>query len=656
MSAKVGGSQAPLRYSVSWRDSIVYQAYNSSIEKERNPTQESIDDRLRKRKRRAITVRAADVGKEAQDMRIPNEDNYKTKKVSPVRRTVTDEQFWTVDADGHLIRPITIRPTHPLPRPDVVVPKKADGKKRRNPPSRLNMRIINPTLWKPTHLNELSLEDGETEREDEGWEFESASEEEEDEEGKILAGRWLKSTEAGVEAEEVWVSGKAVPEYLPVEEEDVIENRVQGSRSVSPLFAGRRDRSASPLFPSQQGRAEGSASPLFGIRRQIIQEEMPATLEVEREESEDDFPLLTNTATPAAPTTTTRLRSASPLFASRSTISTKQTERPAPASAKPVERPPPAATKQAEKPIPAITKQVTKQAERHSSPIAQRTAVSKSIEPTLPDPVRDTARAEKSRDLGLLASFLGEDVTIAAKPARGEWAGFDEEDEDEVEDDEFEGVQPLRIRGGKGDEDEDEDMEDSSSEDSDSDSDSSSVSSDSDSDDDAEVKVTTPYPATATTSSASAPAPTPAPGPARTQSVLKAMFAPAPATSSFLLGALDADIELDEELDIPLAPPPIKQAYEPAAALQPLAASKKSHFDPDSSIPLFFPTFGKGGKDAMKEDTEKEGYVGFWKQETDEEMKAIWENDKVELTRDWKKRYRDGKKQRKRRGGGNDVE
>jgi hypothetical protein len=518
------------------------------------------------------------------------------------------------------------------------------------------MRIINPTLWKPTHLNESSLDDGETEREEEGWEFESASEEEEDDEGKILAGRWLKSTEAGVEAEEVWVSGKSVPEYLPVEEEDVIENGVQGSRSVSPLFAGRRDRSASPLFPTQPTRAEGSASPLFGSRRQNIQEETPATLELEHEDSEDDFPLFTNTATPAAAATTTRLRSASPLFASRSATSARQNPRPTPASAKPVERPIPAATKLAEKPTPAVAKRV----ERLPSPIAQRTAGVKQTESTLPDPVRDTARAEKARDLGLLASFLGEDVSIAARPTRGEWAGFDEDDEDEVEDDEFEGVQPLRIRGGKGDEDEDEDME-SSSEDSESDSDSSSVSSDSDSDDesnddDVEAKVTTPYPAIATTPAASAPAPTPASGPARTQSVLKAMFAPAPATSSFLLGALDADIELDEELDIPLAPPPIKQAYEPAAALQPLAASKKSHFDPDSSIPLFFPTFGKGGKDAMKEDTEKEGYVGFWKQETDEEMKEIWENDKVELTRDWKKRYRDGKKQRKRRGGGNDVE
>jgi hypothetical protein len=145
--------------------------------------------------------------------------------------------------------------------------------------------------------------------------------------------------------------------------------------------------------------------------------------------------------------------------------------------------------------------------------------------------------------------------------------------------------------------------------------------------------------------------------PPKPQSALKAMFAPAPAQSSFsLLGALDADIELDEELDIPLAPPPIRQPIQPEPELQPLTQSKKSHFDPDPSIPLFFPSFGKGGKDAMREDTEQEGYQGFWRQETDEEMKEIWERDKVELTRDWKKRYREGKKQRKRRGGANDVE
>jgi len=528
------------------------------------------------------------------------------------------------------------------------------------------MRIINPALWNPTHLTETSInaEGNEIDTEREGWEFESASEAEEDDEGKVLTGRWLKSTVAGIEAEEVWVPGRAVPEYATIEEDTPVAGaaRAQGSRSVSPLFAGRRDRSASPLFPTQRG--EGSASPLFGNRRPT---EVPEVNTPEEEASEDDFPIFATTAAPASAT----LRSASPLLAGRSAkpveaeasiaseadteddfpVLTTITEPAAPSSrsASPLFSSRQPLNKGTKAPTPPPTK-------AKALPSPPKKAVETIIpDTTIPDPVRDAAKAERSRDLGLLASFLGEEVSAADKPTRGEWAGFDEEEDD---DDDY--LQPLRIRGGAGDEEEDEE-EESSSEDSD---DSSCESSDSDSEssassDGVDVGMGTPRASKAVSldsasGSVEAPGPVPKPKP---QSVLKAMFAPAPTSSSFsLLGALDADIELDEELDIPLAPPPIKQVYEPAAALQPLSVSKKSHFDPDPSIPLFFPSFGKGGKDAMKEDTEKEGYVGFWRQETDEEMKEIWENDKVELTRDWKKRYRDGKKQRKRRGGGNDVE
>lgn len=52
------------------------------LQKERNPTKEEVADRLRKRKRRVLTARGPDMGKEAQDMRIPDERNYKSKKVS----------------------------------------------------------------------------------------------------------------------------------------------------------------------------------------------------------------------------------------------------------------------------------------------------------------------------------------------------------------------------------------------------------------------------------------------------------------------------------------------------------------------------------------------------------------------------------------------
>lgn len=56
--------------------------FTGRLEKERNPSTEAVEDRLRKRKRRVLTARGPDSGKEAQDMRIPDESNYKTKKVS----------------------------------------------------------------------------------------------------------------------------------------------------------------------------------------------------------------------------------------------------------------------------------------------------------------------------------------------------------------------------------------------------------------------------------------------------------------------------------------------------------------------------------------------------------------------------------------------
>lgn len=505
------------------------------------------------------------------------------------------------------------------------------------------MRILNPSRWNPTHLTEDSLEGAvEDPRAQAGWEYESASEDEGDEGDRMLAGRWrrmMDGEDEDEEVEEVWVSRRIVPEHEAAEDdEDSIhrQDRAEGSRSASPLFASRAPaRSASPMFPDRQ--VERSASPMFPTR-QVERSASPLFAQQDRPQDESAPSVINSPAPsdddmgfPTAGTSANRSpsRSASPLFATRK-------PRPVAATHKV-----PAA--KATAPPPKLT------ASPSPAPIATK-------ESSLPDPVRDAARAERSRDLGLLASFLGKDVSVAAKPTRGEWAGFDEDDDE----DEEESV-PLRIRGGRADpeeEDEDEEMDDSSSSSSESSDDSSSESSDSE-EEDAPAAKAIPAPSiptkAATTEKPAEPAPV-APQ-SKTQSALKAMFAPAPATSSFsLLGALDADIELDEELDIPLAPPPVRQVYEPAAELQPLAASKKSHFDPDPSIPLFFPSFGKGGKDAMKEDREKEGYTGFWKQETDEEMKEIWERDKGDLTRDWKKRFRDGKKQRKRRGGGQDVD
>lgn len=490
------------------------------------------------------------------------------------------------------------------------VPPKAGTSKRKAPRSlpvkRARIRVIDPSRWRPTHLTEQDLP-GSAERSENGWAFESEDEGEEDEDGRVLVGRWARQNDDDEqEEEEVWVAGKRVDGTVPEEDDADLEDLVGGAA---------RDRFASPLFASRQ--QDGTVSPLFGSRQ-----EMPAeSPDAEDDKASEVASLEDEEAASVAEPGPSRSRSTSPLFPSREQKSASPlfpTRTVKPVSPEPIEK---------------------------SQPEPKKEATTTT---SLPDPMREIVRAEKSRDLGLLASFLGEEVEVAAKPTRGEWAGFDEDEDD----DDFE--YPLRIRGGRADS-EDENMSDSSSDsDSDSEDDSSSDSDDEDEESSdgqgtAASSVTAPA---VTAPAAAAPAP-----PVKPQSALKAMFAPAPAQSTFsLLGALDADIELDEELDIPLAPPPIRRAAEPEPELRPLTQTKKSHFDPNPEIPLFFPSFGKGGKDAMRDDADKEGYTGFWRQETDEDMKEIWEKDKVELTRDWKKRYREGRKQKKRRGGANEVE
>ena len=108
-----------------------------------------------------------------------------------------------------------------------------------------------------------------------------------------------------------------------------------------------------------------------------------------------------------------------------------------------------------------------------------------------------------------------------------------------------------------------------------------------------------------------------------------------------LLDSLQTELEVDE-LDIPL-PQRNQELSEEGEEppLEPLtqSTSTKVVFDPDPNLPLFFTL-------------PADGEQGFWRRESYQEMKEIWERDKVELTREWKRRHRDAKKQRRRRGGG----
>jgi hypothetical protein len=83
----------------------------------------------------------------------------------------------------------------------------------------------------------------------------------------------------------------------------------------------------------------------------------------------------------------------------------------------------------------------------------------------------------------------------------------------------------------------------------------------------------------------------------------------------------------------------------PTETLQPLPAkSTTGIFELDSSVPLFFsiPVLPTGEDGIAK---------GFWREKTDEDMKSLWEKDRLDLTREWKRRYRDARKQKRRRGG-----
>lgn len=52
------------------------------------------------------------------------------------------------------------------------------------------------------------------------------------------------------------------------------------------------------------------------------------------------------------------------------------------------------------------------------------------------------------------------------------------------------------------------------------------------------------------------------------------------------------------------------------------------------------------------------GIGGFWRCETEEEVKENWDENHLELTREFKRRHREAVKRRKRRGGveGEDIE
>jgi hypothetical protein len=132
-----------------------------------------------------------------------------------------------------------------------------------------------------------------------------------------------------------------------------------------------------------------------------------------------------------------------------------------------------------------------------------------------------------------------------------------------------------------------------------------------------------------------------------------------------LLGHLDLDLELDDDL---LLQPTAREsnAYTPTfEPIQPPTTSIRTiatDFDPRQ--PLFFPltpSIGEFSTKGQKKDiydvvrmsgwSWRDPAAGFWRTESEEEIRTRWKEVKVELTRDWKRRWREARKMRKRRGG-----
>lgn len=135
-----------------------------------------------------------------------------------------------------------------------------------------------------------------------------------------------------------------------------------------------------------------------------------------------------------------------------------------------------------------------------------------------------------------------------------------------------------------------------------------------------------------------------------------------------LLGHLDLDLELDDDVLLPTSidavvhtdnPEPL-----PAFAAQPHPSSQHQTTHINFKQALFFPlppnsepsikARPKDLFDVAKENKWdwRDPEVGFFRTGTEEDIRKKWEEEKVELTKEWRRRWREaGKVSRRRRGG-----
>jgi hypothetical protein len=124
-----------------------------------------------------------------------------------------------------------------------------------------------------------------------------------------------------------------------------------------------------------------------------------------------------------------------------------------------------------------------------------------------------------------------------------------------------------------------------------------------------------------------------------------------------LLNHLELDVEQNDSVDVP--PLPLANTDETTTTPVPPPKSQKHTpaFIPEPSQPLFFPSYNTSSrlKDPLTV-AKNSGWlwndpsVKFYKVHGEEEIREQWEQQKLDLTRDWKKRWREATKARKWRG------
>jgi hypothetical protein len=123
-----------------------------------------------------------------------------------------------------------------------------------------------------------------------------------------------------------------------------------------------------------------------------------------------------------------------------------------------------------------------------------------------------------------------------------------------------------------------------------------------------------------------------------------------------LMGHLNLDLEMDDEIVIPSQPPALPSSDDVAATRILPQTKSTSTWTPDPTQPFFFPTSSRSSKLKDPLRTALDGgwhwhdpAVGFYRAGGEEDIRKRWEEVKVDLTRDWKKRWREASKARRRR-------